>query len=66
MQNTMQLVDALQNAGKQFDLMLYPGEYHGYRGAKSRFSTVSDYNFWYRHLLERETPEILIKAYGAR
>ena len=66
MQNTMQLIDALQNAGKQFDLMLYPGEYHGYRGPKSRFSTVSDYNFWYRHLLERETPEILIKAYGAR
>lgn len=63
MQNTMQLVNALQNAGKQFDLMLYPGEYHGYRGVKSKFSAISNYNFWYRHLLEKETPTVLIEAY---
>ena len=61
MQNAMQLIDALQNAGKQFDFMLYPGEYHGYRGNKGIHSDVSDYIFWYRHLLEKDAPVILIK-----
>lgn len=61
MQNTMQLIEAMQKAGKQFDLMLYPGEYHGYRGKSGLHSNTGDYIFWYRHLLEKETPaEILI------
>lgn len=30
MQNTMQLVDALQQAGKRFELMYYPGAAHGW------------------------------------
>lgn len=59
MQNTIQLIDALQNAGKQFELMLYPGEFHGYRGAKSVHSNMGDYIFWYRHLLDKDAPEIL-------
>jgi dipeptidyl aminopeptidase/acylaminoacyl peptidase len=29
MANTMQLVHALQKAGKQFDLMIYPSNRHG-------------------------------------
>jgi dipeptidyl-peptidase 4 len=29
LQNTLQLAEALQRAGKQFDLMLYPGSRHG-------------------------------------
>ena len=29
MQNSLQLAEALQNAGKQFELMLYPGNRHG-------------------------------------
>lgn len=60
MQNTLQLVNALENSGKQFDLMLYPGEYHGYRGAKSKHSKASDYIFWYRHLLDKEAPSIIL------
>ena len=59
MQNTMQLIGALQDAGKQFDLMIYPGEFHGYRGKKSVHSTAGDYIFWYRHLLGKEAPSIL-------
>ncbi len=31
LQNTIQLVDALQKAGKSFDLMLYPNSRHGVR-----------------------------------
>lgn len=62
MQNTIQLVDALQNDCKQFELMLYPGEFHGYRGKKSIHSNTGDYIFWYRHLLEKEAPQILLKG----
>ncbi|WP_164100574.1 S9 family peptidase [Candidatus Laterigemmans baculatus] len=35
--NTLQLVAALQRAGKQFDLMLYPGETHGVADAKQLY-----------------------------
>lgn len=62
MQNTLQLIDALQEAGKQFELMIYPGEYHGYRGNKSIHSNRGDYIFWYRHLLDREAPEIILNG----
>lgn len=62
MQNTMHIVNAMQDAGKQFDLMMYPGEFHGYRGLKSLHSTSGDYIFWYRHLLEKEAPQILLDS----
>ncbi len=61
MQNAMQLINALQNAGKQFDLMLYPGEFHGYRGMKGLHSNQGDYLFWYNHLLGKEAPIILLR-----
>lgn len=35
--NTLQLVAALQRAGKQFDLMIYPGEAHGVTDAKQMY-----------------------------
>ena len=35
-QNTMVMVDALQAAGKQFDLMIYPGRNHGIYGGATR------------------------------
>jgi dipeptidyl-peptidase-4 len=31
-QNTVQMAQALINAGKQFDLMIYPGKTHGISG----------------------------------
>lgn len=61
MQNTLQLINALQDAGKQFDLMIYPGEYHGYRGRKSVHSGNNDYIFWYRHLLGKDAPAMLMR-----
>ncbi|MGH9510280.1 MAG: alpha/beta hydrolase family protein, partial [Terriglobales bacterium] len=36
MQNTVQMADALIRAGKQFDLMLYPGKTHSITGAEAR------------------------------
>jgi len=53
MQNTIQLIDALQKAGKQFDLMLYPGGMHGYRGAQSLHDREAEINFWRKNLLDK-------------
>lgn len=36
MANTMQLVKELQNGGKHFDLMIYPGKAHSIRGEEAR------------------------------
>lgn len=60
LQNTLQLVNALEESNKQFEMTLYPGEFHGYRGTKYWHSTNADYIFWYRHLLNRSAPEILL------
>ncbi len=45
-QNTVQMADALQAAGKQFDLMVYPGRNHGIGGGNTRlhlFTLLTDY-----------------------
>jgi dipeptidyl-peptidase-4 len=36
MQNTMQMINAFINAGKQFDLQLYPRKTHGISGPQAR------------------------------
>lgn len=51
-QNTLQLIDALQKAGIQFELMIYPDGMHGYRGAQHEHDKASDHLFWTRHLLD--------------
>ncbi|PKP06358.1 MAG: peptidase S9 family protein [Bacteroidetes bacterium HGW-Bacteroidetes-5] len=50
-QNTIQLVDALQKAGKQFELMIYPGGMHGYRGYQGAHSDEAINAFWRKTLL---------------
>lgn len=50
-QNTLQLIDALQTAGYQFDLMIYPDGMHGYRGAQHEHDADNDHLFWTRNLL---------------
>jgi dipeptidyl-peptidase-4 len=49
-QNTLQLVDALQKAGKDFQLMIYPDGMHGYRGPQALHSWASDHDFWLKYL----------------
>lgn len=61
MQSTLQLVDALQKENKQFELMLYPGGYHGYRGYQGAHSSRSDLIFWYKYLLGKDLPEIFLQ-----
>lgn len=46
LQNTMQMVQALIDAGKPYDLLLYPGKTHGIYGATARvhlFRAIEEY-----------------------
>ncbi len=58
-QNGLQIIDKLQELGKDFELMIYPQGMHGYRGYQSTQSNLQDYRFWYEYLLEQDLPEIL-------
>ena len=49
-QNTLQLIDALQKAGKKFELMIYPDGLHGYRGYQGMHSNAADREFWLKYL----------------
>lgn len=60
MQNSIQLIDKLQNGGKHFEFMLYPGERHSI-GAnnpiKGMHNRTEAYRFYYKHLLGKDLPE---------
>ena len=49
-QNTLQLADALQRAGKMFDLMLYPQKSHGVSGEAARQRDATMLEFFDRWL----------------
>lgn len=48
LQNTLQLIDALQREGKSFELMIYPEAYHGYRGYQGVHYKNETIDFWKR------------------
>tara|TARA_B100000575_G_C23135814_1_gene659799 strand:+ start:626 stop:2848 length:2223 start_codon:yes stop_codon:yes gene_type:complete len=52
--NTIQLIDALIEADKKFDLMMYPGNRHGIRGAAGRHYNKMRMNY----LIENLQPDI--------
>ncbi len=60
MQNSIQLVNKLQDLNKHFEFMLYPGERHGWRGIKARHSGQENVRFMYDHLLEKPLPKEFI------
>ena len=62
-QNTLQLIDQLERDHKDFELMIYPDGMHGYRGDQGMHSSLQDYKFWYRYLLEQPLPEILFEYF---
>ena len=62
-QNTLQLIDQLQRDHKDFELMIYPDGMHGYRGDQGMHSSMQDYKFWYRYLLEQPLPEVLVEYF---
>lgn len=59
MQNSMVLVDKLEELGKHFELMIYPGERHSI-GANSMNKRIHNRNeaarFWYENLLNKPVP----------
>ncbi len=56
MQNSVQLIDKLTKMGKQFQLMIYPGERHGVRNPAHRAHlTKLILNFWRENLGLDET-----------
>lgn len=59
MQNTIQLVDALTDRDKHFELMIYPGSRHGFSREKSDFDRKERLRFYYQYLLEKPMPEAL-------
>lgn len=56
MQNTMQLISRLQDEGKDFEMMVYPGGRHGWGGAKGRHSRDLGTKFWKKHFFETVRP----------
>jgi dipeptidyl-peptidase-4 len=63
MQNSIQLIGALQDAGKDFEFMLYPGGRHGWRNLKERNNHFENLKtkFMYKNLLEKEVPKGMLK-----
>jgi dipeptidyl-peptidase-4 len=62
MQNSIQLVDKLEDLGKHFEVMLYPNGRHGWRGPKASHDRSETYRFYYRYLLEKEFPAEQFKS----
>jgi dipeptidyl-peptidase-4 len=60
MQNSLVLVDKLEELGKHFELMIYPGERHSI-GANSMNKRIHNRNeaarFWYVNLLNKPVPD---------
>ncbi|MFN4313087.1 MAG: S9 family peptidase [Chitinophagaceae bacterium] len=69
MQNSLVLIDKLQNLKKHFEFMLYPGERHGIggnNGAKGLHNRTEAYKFYYDNLLRKPMPEVFWKPVGQK
>jgi len=57
--STMQVVNALIKAGKNFDLLIYPGEDHnaGRGGQYAAYGERKRFDFFVRHLMNQNPPE---------
>lgn len=51
-QNTYQLADALQRLNKPFEMMVYPGQRHGWLGPKSKFTLNIKNRFQEKYLFD--------------
>jgi dipeptidyl-peptidase-4 len=61
MQNSLQLVDTLEDLNKHFEFTAYPGERHGWGGKKGIHLRNESYRFYYTYLLGKEYPEKLFQ-----
>src|SRR5688500_13523304 len=69
MQNSIQLIDKLQDLNKSFEFMLYPNQRHGI-GANSAAKSLHNKNealtFIYQHLLNKPVPDVIWGSRGKR
>lgn len=63
MQNSIQLIGALEDKKKDFEFMLYPNGRHGWRNLPARNSHFENLKtkFIYKYLLEKEVPADVLK-----
>jgi dipeptidyl-peptidase-4 len=58
MQQSIQLISKLQDLGKDFEMMVYPGNRHGFRGAKRVHSNNLANKFWTKHFVGSSKKEV--------
>ncbi|MFN8431674.1 MAG: DPP IV N-terminal domain-containing protein [Spirosomataceae bacterium] len=61
LQNSIQLIDKLQESKKDFEMMFYPGGKHGWGGAKGAHFENLKNRFIYKYLLEKDMPEGMLR-----
>lgn len=63
MQNSIQLIGALQDKGKDFEFMLYPNGRHGWRNLPARANHFENLKtkFIYKYLLEKPVPAEVLR-----
>jgi dipeptidyl-peptidase-4 len=57
LQNTLQLINAMEERAMHFELFIYPNERHGISGAKSTHNVLETCRFIYRNMLRKDFPE---------
>lgn len=57
MQNSIQLINKLEDLKKHFEFMLYPGERHGISASKGLHNRTEAYRFYYNNLLNKPMPQ---------
>jgi dipeptidyl-peptidase-4 len=57
MQQSIQLIDALEDLNKHFEVMIYPNQRHGIRNSKARHNLYETCRFIYRYMLEKDFPK---------
>ncbi|MEO6547076.1 MAG: DPP IV N-terminal domain-containing protein [Ferruginibacter sp.] len=61
LQNSLQLIGKLQDAKKDFEMMVYPGGRHGWGGNKGLHFQNLKNQFIYKYLLEKPVNKMIIK-----
>ncbi|MEO6730500.1 MAG: DPP IV N-terminal domain-containing protein [Ferruginibacter sp.] len=61
MQNSIQLISKLQDAKKDFEMMIYPGGRHGWSGNKGLHFQNLKTQFIYKYLLEKPVNKMMLK-----
>ena len=61
LQNSIQLISKLQDAKKDFEMMLYSGGRHGWGGNKGAHFQNLKTKFIYKNLLQKEVPAGLLR-----